>query len=319
MNVSKTVVGLALTTSLMSFQAHSEISQCVDLARIIVGPSYTNITENELTGLNYYALCQSEDMAQESTLEVAYKAFSLTAGFSDQEKQELCSKSLNQLGISQREYRSGSNHFADALPTIEECVNAVNAGWDINYQKIQKNAVGLGISHDSETGGKIHGIDIIPSKEAMSCTGMPSSFPVTVTRSSPIAMTCVRKPRETSMSGVVLESSEAATINLRLASGPVPITLPGYSGSAFDDVEADITVLQEKIQGLNNSLGNYSSAKNDWVGNETTRYSKRNKVVCPEGQYLVGLKGVDIDSGGYCTSCISDIEFYCRPLPGIPQ
>ncbi|MDY7002731.1 MAG: hypothetical protein SWX82_01800 [Cyanobacteriota bacterium] len=57
-----------------------------------------------------------------------------------------------------------------------------------------------------------------------------------------------------------------------------------------------------------------SSNKNVWDGNADIVRVHVKKGLCPNGSYVVGMRGIDTDRGGYCVSCISHIEFECRKL-----
>jgi hypothetical protein len=54
---------------------------------------------------------------------------------------------------------------------------------------------------------------------------------------------------------------------------------------------------------------------NVWGTSETAWDSGRgNDVRCPEGQFVVGVRAVDTDGGGYCVECISVVRVFCRSL-----
>lgn len=65
---------------------------------------------------------------------------------------------------------------------------------------------------------------------------------------------------------------------------------------------------------LNKLKGNLEVPENRWDGDPTSIRVHENVKYCPEGWYVVGMRGIDTDNGGYCSSCISDIEFVCRKL-----
>lgn len=65
---------------------------------------------------------------------------------------------------------------------------------------------------------------------------------------------------------------------------------------------------------LNKLKGNLEVVSNRWDGNATSKTVHTSIDYCPEGWYVVGMRGIDTDGGKYCTSCISNIEFVCRKL-----
>ena len=79
--------------------------------------------------------------------------------------------------------------------------------------------------------------------------------------------------------------------------------------------ENSIDILSTEISATNSRLSVYSKSLENWDGEETTVSSNRAKAVCPDGQYVAGIHGIDTDTGKFCTSCISIIDFVCRPLP----
>ena len=65
---------------------------------------------------------------------------------------------------------------------------------------------------------------------------------------------------------------------------------------------------------LNHLKGNLEVESNKWDGEPQTIRTHTNVATCPEGWYIVGMRGIDTDTGRYCTSCISHVEFICRKL-----
>jgi len=65
---------------------------------------------------------------------------------------------------------------------------------------------------------------------------------------------------------------------------------------------------------LNKLKGNLEVTANRWDGEAKTERVHTSTKYCPEGWYVVGMRGIDTDGGKYCTSCISDIEFVCRKI-----
>ena len=121
--IAASVAALSITSA----NAQVKGSQCVDLAKAIVTQETTSITENQLTALTHYAYCEASSQSSNATLDVAYKAFNLGAGYSDTEKKVLCEKSRKELGISNFDYKTGSDFFSQSLPTIDKCLIAASA------------------------------------------------------------------------------------------------------------------------------------------------------------------------------------------------
>lgn len=65
---------------------------------------------------------------------------------------------------------------------------------------------------------------------------------------------------------------------------------------------------------LNKLKGNLEVVSNRWDGSATFKTVHTSIDYCPEGWYVVGMRGIDTDGGNFCTSCISNIEFVCRKL-----
>jgi hypothetical protein len=65
---------------------------------------------------------------------------------------------------------------------------------------------------------------------------------------------------------------------------------------------------------LNKLKGNLEVVANRWDGEAESRTVHTSIDYCPDGWYVVGLRGIDTDGGKFCTSCISNIEFVCRKL-----
>jgi hypothetical protein len=60
--------------------------------------------------------------------------------------------------------------------------------------------------------------------------------------------------------------------------------------------------------------GNLEVDGNRWDGEPATVRVGGGAKSCPEGWFVVGMRGVDTDGGDYCGDCISQIEFVCRKL-----
>ena len=65
---------------------------------------------------------------------------------------------------------------------------------------------------------------------------------------------------------------------------------------------------------LNKLKGNLEVESNRWDGEATSITVHTSIDYCPEGWYVVGMRGIDTDTGKFCTSCIQKIEFECRKL-----
>ena len=320
-------VSLAMVfLSANSANAQVKFDQCVELAKAITVAEDIKISDDNFDALKHYAYCEASTSSKSGSLDVAFKAFNLGGKASSANSNKICKLDRSQVSVSASEYSRVARLFDNTLPTIDKCITAASSGWDINYQKIHKDAIGIGISHNGETGGIVHGVDILKGNGEAFCEGRPGKFPVKVLKSQPITMTCQRIPKVSQVSGVEVTSGESVTVNLRLGSGPVPMVLPGYRGAVYDGMKAEIDALrstlkasvskiEKSVSNVDNRLDNYRGSLGRWSGGETKRKSQRKKVVCPSGQYIAGIKGIDIDGGKFCKSCISDIEFYCRPLP----
>lgn len=85
-----------------------------------------------------------------------------------------------------------------------------------------------------------------------------------------------------------------------------------------DSLRIRLAQLEAAIEGVSDEHaafeGSVRSALEAWGSGSQDVRSARRMVECPSGYYLAGIQGVDVDSGGYCTSCISDIIARCRPL-----
>lgn len=291
-----------------SHAGEAEIAQCVNLAREIAVGESESFTSSELDAMKYFASCEASQSGSKSSLNIGYGAFSLGGGYDEAEAKQLCKKTREELGISITEYNKSKIFFARALDTIDKCLTAATQNWNVNYQRVQRDAVTIGLSNTGELGGKLRQITIVP-ESAMKCQGMPSTFPVLVTASDPINLTCARTPENQVVNGVTVESSKEATVILQLGANPLPITLPAYHGSIFDSMNEQVRVMQNAIGKLQ---ADAISLRRD-SGTETSLVSGGVQK-CPAGQVVVGVQGIDTDGGKFCTSCISQIRIFCRPV-----
>lgn len=302
----------------MSVTAHAQNgidgNTCVALAKVIVAPIAVTLTERQTNAMRRYARCEASASASQDAIDVAYEAFTLGWSQSDENQHNSCEQSDTDFGYDETDYRQAAQYFFQSLPTIEKCLIAADDGWQFNYQPIPRDAISLGLSHTGETGGVIHGIDLL-SSGTFTCVGLPETFPVTVLPTSPITMTCQREPTVTRLSGVEMTTSQDATVNFRLGSGPLPLTLPGYSSSVLDQINASVSAVENRVSDIDERMARYGEALGRWAGDVTPRKAGRSKADCPDGQYVAGIQGIDEDNGRVCAECLTHVQVFCRPLP----
>jgi len=309
--LTRTVIVGLVASSLFpaaSYATERELAQCTKLAReIAVGESVT-YTSSEINAMKYFAACEASNSSSNSTLNIGYGAFSLGGTYDDAKSKQMCTQTLQQLGIDITTYNKTKIIFNRALDTIDKCIAAANHGWNVDYKIFQPNAIALGLSHGGDPGGSLKNISIFP-RNSLTCEGIPEKLPVTVTTTQPVNLTCTRTPKEQIVDGVTIESAKDATIILQLGASPLPITLPGYSGSIFNSINEQLRTMQQAVGALQKDA---DSLRRD-SGNETQLISGGAQK-CPAGQVVVGIEGLDIDNGRYCTTCISSIKIFCRPI-----
>jgi hypothetical protein len=89
-------------------------------------------------------------------------------------------------------------------------------------------------------------------------------------------------------------------------------TVLDEAGKARSQQISGIPTATEKVLEVK---GNLEVPNNRWDGEEATRRALRTSMFrCPEGTYVVGMQGIKTDTGKFCTTCISEIEFVCRGL-----
>jgi hypothetical protein len=306
-----TIASFALVPAILSIPVYAgekEIAQCTNLAREIAVGQSESFSSIELNAMKYFAACEASQSANKNSIDIGYSAFSLGGTSDNSEKNQICSKTKEELGINSIQYSKSKIIFTNALRTIDKCLEAANQDWSVNYQRVQRDAVTIGLRHGGDRGGNIQQIAIIP-KSSMTCKGMPTKFPLLVTATKPVNLTCIRRPQIQIINGTVIESSKEATIILQLGANPLTITIPAYSGSILDTLKDKIEKMQAELGNLQKdaaSLRRESGTESQLISGGVQK--------CPAGQVVVGIQGIDTDGGRACTSCISEIKIFCRPV-----
>ncbi|MFC2248751.1 hypothetical protein ACETRX_03915 [Labrys portucalensis] len=306
----------AILVSLAIIPANAQVSDtmCLNLAKSISVGKVTTVSQGQYKALQYAAYCDEKTGSSKDTLNIAYGALSLGGSMSDEEQKKLCSQSFSKNDISYSDYQSATQLFSDTLSTIDKCIDAARQDWKIEVQQFQKDGVGITLQNFASSGANLYGVDIIPAGGA-SCDGIPTSFPMKITSTDVVSMTCYRKPTTQIVGNIQVISTADVTINLRLANKPFPITLFGYTSSILDQINSQISGLKDEITSIKNREDNYSRALDGWAGSVSHKISANNYQECPAGQYVFAVQGQDTDGGRYCADCISLVHIFCRPLP----
>jgi hypothetical protein len=289
---------------------------CVSLANTIGAGYSSSFSDRQFNALKYYANCEASQSNPSAGLNLGFGAFSLGAKYGDQQQKEFCSKSFDKYDISNQDYNTTKIVFNQALATINLCLEKASRQWAINVRQIAKDAISLAIGNLSTSGGDLVGIDILPPN-SMTCEGAPTNFPFRTTSTNYVSMTCSRQATVQIVDGVQVSSAPDVTLNLRLADGPFPIALPGYTSSALDAIRKKIdSVEQASKKGIDDLRNALASAT--WGGAKDSPPFRGlpdapNPGSCDAGYYVVGMKawaGTASLGGGN----IYQIQLDCRKL-----
>ena len=311
---------LAAILGIASYAASAgekEIAQCVALAREIAVGESESFTSTELDAMKYFATCEASKSGSKSSINIGYGAFSLGGGHDENEANSLCKKTREELGIKNTEYNKSKIFFARAMDTIDKCLTAAAQNWNVNYQRIQRDAVTIGLSNTGERGGDLKQVTIVPDS-AMRCEGVPAAFPHLVTATNTVNLTCSRSSERQIVNGIIVESAKDATVILQLGANPWPITLPAYQGSVYDSLAnrlKEIETTLYKVSARTLSIGSASDAERQAqprVGGNNNGWTAESS--CPVGYYVAGFVGQDHDKGGSCYDCMSRFNVICKPF-----
>ena len=194
---------------------------CVSLANTIGAGYSVNFSDKQFNAVKYYANCEASSSAPAGALNLAYGAFSLGLQYSDQQKKDFCSKSLDAYNISSQDYNSTKIVFNQALATINLCLEKASRQWAINFRQISKDAVSLSVGNLATSGSDLAGIDIIPPN-SMTCDGAPTTFPFHATSTNYVSMTCVRGATVQIVDGVQVTSAPELSPDFHPAMSGVP-------------------------------------------------------------------------------------------------
>jgi hypothetical protein len=288
----------------------------VAIAKVIARNETSEFTAMQYSALKYAALCQMHQTTKSASLDVAYQAFSLGGSMNNNERSALCSKSFEQNGIDYANLNYSSTIFDASLGTIDKCIGAAERGWKITYDQVHKDAVSLSVANLATGGSQLLGIDMLPAG-SMSCDGSPTRFPIVVTSTNALAMTCTRVVTSTVVDGVAVNSAPDVTLNLRLAEGPFPIRMKGYNSSVLEQIKQNIAKISSDVAALSRTIANLKitmssagelSSSTFWTSVTPTRPN----IDCPDGSVLSGF-GFDAHSDGLIRG-VGTIRFRCSSL-----
>ncbi|MCA1404666.1 hypothetical protein I6F26_10305 [Ensifer sp. IC3342] len=285
---------------------------CLKLANEIATGETVQFSNQQFDALKKYAYCGNEIEGNSTGLDVGFKAFSLGYSNAEAKQKNVCEQEFQSLKISETDYRKAKQVFDRALDTIDRCLALANHQWDVRYIRYSEDAFAVGISHHGGNGDILKSANIYP-RDSLSCKGIPEGEHK-VTTTAPVNIECERTPTKQMVGGVEVITAPDATLSLFLGATPLPITLPGYGGSPFDEINKKIEELRatqaELKTAYDSKMTEFATAK----GAALEKTSSNNWQECPPGHYVEAIRGKDVDNGGFCGSCISQIVFRCRKL-----
>lgn len=294
--ISLAMIALAVPVSTASAQVTGQT--CTDLATTVAAGLTYSFTANELNAMRHYANCSSSQSSSASGLDITYGAFGLGAKYDEARKKAQCTQDEQKLGFSSTEIRQAKMVFDQGLATVNLCLDKAAKNWSIVARQISADSISIAVSNLHTSGGALAGIDIIPAN-SMQCLPMPTTFPLQLTSTNYLTMTCVREVKQTVVDNMTVSSTSDATLNLRLADGPFPIYLKGYTSSPLDGVKKDLTAL-----------------RNDLIKIQKTLYEGSDVVIpgnsCPPGTYAVSLSTVSV--GGGRAGFVESAQISCKAL-----
>ncbi|HSE37312.1 MAG TPA: hypothetical protein VLG74_08425 [Blastocatellia bacterium] len=303
----------AAVASTSTFAQAPSGDTCLKLANTIAAGYSTSFSDRQFNALRYYATCNASASASSTGVNIGYAAFSLGVKLDDAQAKAYCGKAIDAYDIQATEYNSVKIVFNQALATIDKCLEAANRGWNIKYEQVAPDSVSLNISHGGASGGRLLGIDIIPATALQCSPALPSSE-VTVTATTPFATTCSRTPTTNIVDGIQLTSAADAVLNLRLADGPMPIRMAGYSSTVLQRLEQKIEAVRSemianfKVKLVDRQKDREYQQPEFWNSQATTHPS----FTCPEKNVLVGI---ELDMLGMSNvRSPTRIKYICREL-----
>src|SRR5262249_38628837 len=154
-----------------------------------------------------------------------------------------CTQDQSKLGYSSTELQVAKRVFDQGLATVNLCLEKAARSWAINARAISNDSISFSVANLSTSGADLLGIDIIPDN-SLKCIGTPTTFPMRLTAQTTVSMTCMRDVKSQTLDDMIITSTADATLNLRLADGPFPISLKGYTNSPIEALRREIGALK---------------------------------------------------------------------------
>jgi len=294
------VSAFALCLDLSAAHAQPVTGQtCVDLATTVAAGLTTSLSTNELNAMRHYANCSASQTTTGATLDIAYQSFGLGAKYDNARKNAECTKEDSALSYNSTEYRNAKVVFDQGLATVNLCLEKAARSWSIVARQTGPDIVSFSVSNLSPSGADLVGIDILPAN-SMTCTGMPVSFPAKLTSTNYVSMTCSREAQTQMIDNVAVKTAPDATLILRLADGPFPVVLKGYTTSPFDLMRKDLAALRADVTQIQKSI---------YEGGEVITEAP---VACPAGSYVVQV--IDHTVAGGAHGYTESTTVRCKPL-----
>ncbi|MBR1065733.1 hypothetical protein [Bradyrhizobium liaoningense] len=274
---------------------------CVDLATTVGQGLTYSLSQKQLDAMRHYANCRASSSQAGGGLDITYGGFGLGGKYSEARAKAECTQDDQQLGFSSLDIQVAKRVFDQGLATVNLCLEKASKSWSISAKAISNDSISVSVANLSPSGADILGIDILP-ENSLKCLGAPTTFPLRLTAQTTISMTCYRDVKTQTIENVIVSSTADATLNLRLADGPFPISLKGYSASPFDDIKKELTALRAKLSAVENSI----------YGGSDALGPRSEGGTCPPGEAVarVTVAGKSGGSSGY----VGWVYQECRPL-----
>lgn len=295
------------------------LAECTEMARVIVAPATEFWNQNDRDALNYHLACGQNSSANSTAVQVMYAGVGLGVSNSNQNSQQHCDTLKKTVNTSSSTYFKTVAFFSASLPTINSCIEAVNAGWALKADRIGADTVGLTLSHRGAGGGMLNAIDLLPKNGSLQCDGIPAGLseqaPLQISNVKSISLLCTRTPERTEFEDNVYQIAKEATIYFRLADRPLSITLPAYNNSPVNQLGGRVEKLQENMQDLESRITEATNSINDI--NSLMSYGKVSGTSIVSGSNIPKYCGKNqVVIGAYFRDQTSTLTIYCGPLIG---
>lgn len=313
-------------------------SECSEIAKQLALDTTKSSDSIQVNSVNQARFCQAQyskaTQAQKAEIEAAYGLISGGSNNSssniDEEQKSICKDNYGFYWYNQISSLDAKRVSEAGASLVKACFDQKSFRvTDVSFNEAALTAV---FSYGGPGSIKIGEARVVPNAiatctatlEGESFSSLKNLTGRKINSGSTSTISCQRMPEIISEpNGIKREHYRGGLITYSTVGGSAEIPLVDYSIPSIGESVAEkltqrLTAVEQKTANLITALAASNPEKPTefsqiGVGN-TLNTNPNSDLVCPAGQYVVGIRAIKTDGGRYCASCIGGVKIICRPL-----